>query len=176
MSSSNLQHYNISLLVEIQESIALLEQGKIPQVHQQLLEIRRKIRASLQIGGIWLFEPNRSLLDVYVESLHTEYDVKGFFQYQELKIQLQQAFDVQQKPLLLICSLTNNVQLDLLPYLSQKEHEIRLFLTSGNIESLRLYKGQVSARLIPKPFSIQFLHALVEQEIRMWEMSVCGFI
>ena len=176
MSSSNSQHDKISLLVEIQESISLLEQGKIPQVHQQLLDIRRKIRESLHIGGIWLFEPNQSLLDVYVESLQTEYNVKGFFQYTELKIELQQAFEIQKKPLLLICSLTKNVQMDLLPYLSQKEHEIRLFLTSGNIESLRLYKDQVSARLIPKPFSIQFLHALVEQEIRMWEMSVCGFI
>ena len=48
-------------------------------------------------------------------------------------------------------------------------------LTSGNIESMRLYKDQVSARLLPKPFSIQFLHALIEQEIKIWEMSVCGF-
>ena len=76
---------------------------------------------------------------------------------------------------LLLIVFSQDVCDDLLPFLRMQEQNIRLFLTSGNIESMRLYKDQVSARLLPKPFSIQFLHALIEQEIRSWEMSVCGF-
>ena len=175
MSSINSKNDLISLLIDVQDGIYSLEKGNIPQAQKQLLEMRRRIRAGLNMGAIFFFEPDQSLLDIYVESLQNEHVVQGFFEYKDLKSHLEISIEDKQSPFLVICSLTQEVREDLLPFLAVTDQNIRLFLTSGNIESMRLYKDQVSTRILPKPFSIQFLHALVEQEIRIWEMSVCGF-
>ena len=175
MSNSNIQNDITPLLIDVQEGIFFLEKGNVPQALQQLLSMRRKIRDALNMGKIFFFEPDQSLLDIYVESLQSKHSVEGFWEYHHFKSRLTDSIQKRKIPFLLICSLTQDVCDDLLPFLRMQEQSMRLFLTSGNIESMRLYKDQVSTRLLPKPFSIQFLHALIEQEIRIWEMSVCGF-
>ena len=170
---NNKSKYKItSLLLNIQESITYLQQGKIPQVHEQFSEMRRKLHDVLGMGGVWLFEPDLSLLDIYVESLQSDYIVQGFHTYKNLEENVKKALEHNSLPFLLICSLTDDVRRNLVPLLAYNQHNVRIFLTSGDIESLRLYNDQVSMRLIPKPFSIQLLHALVEQEVIIWEMTL----
>ena len=88
MSNSNVQNDFTPLLIDVQEGIFFLEKGNVPQALQQLLRMRRKIRDALSMGTIYFFEPDQSLLDIYVESLQSKHSVEGFVEYHQFKSRL----------------------------------------------------------------------------------------
>ena len=40
------------------------------------------------MGTIYFFEPDQSLLDIYVESLQSKHSVEGFWEYHQFKSRL----------------------------------------------------------------------------------------